>query len=70
MIALNNSEEYESTSHLYFISTLNERFAKNQAQSSECMINSSIDDFPDDFFTSKYWVLQQPHHLIHNLMSS
>ncbi|KAJ6635314.1 Sodium/potassium/calcium exchanger 5 [Pseudolycoriella hygida] len=43
----------EETSINYLISALNERYAKNQARDSQCMVNSSIDEFPQDIFTNE-----------------
>lgn len=48
-----HDETNTNTSHIFLISALNGRYAANQAQNPDCMINSSIDEFPQDIFTSK-----------------
>ncbi|KAG4065953.1 hypothetical protein HA402_006671 [Bradysia odoriphaga] len=51
--SVNHSDTETSANQIHLITALHERFAKNQNQSPECMVNSSIDEFPNDIFTNE-----------------
>lgn len=52
-ILVNHSDIETSLTHIHLITAFRERFTRNQNQTPECMVNSSISEFPDDIFTNE-----------------